>query len=87
MDRSAENRTNFDATKKHPGQKDRSALKKPVLPYDSYCCPRFLSMEIFRIIPRDIKFTRRAEPPRLINGSGIPVIGRSPTHIPIFSMK
>ena len=47
----------------------------------------FLSMEMFNMNPREIKFTIIAVPPMLTNGSGIPVIGRSPTHMPMFSMK
>ena len=37
--------------------------------------------------PSDMKLTIMAVPPMLTNGSGIPVIGRSPTHIPMFSIK
>ena len=44
-------------------------------------------MEILSIKPSEIKLTIIAVPPMLTKGSGIPVIGRRPTHMPIFSIK
>ena len=39
------------------------------------------------MIPNAMKLTSMAVPPRLMNGRGIPVMGRRPTDIPMFSMK
>ncbi len=47
----------------------------------------FRFIEIFSITPNAMKLMSIAVPPRLMNGNGIPVIGRSPTAMPMFSIK